>query len=242
MTAARLLTLALAALGLLSCEPQPQGQAPLPSTAPDAPLLAPVELPADPPSADAPILVLLHGYGSNENDLLPLGRAFDPRLRVIALRGPVDLGDGRFAWFPGEWKDEAFTFDPADARSAVESVIQSLETLGHKGSIFVAGFSQGAMLAGEILRERPDLVDGVLLFSGRGLPHEKFVGRLDGERVFAAHGASDPVISFADGEANALGLERQGAEVELMKFDGRHTIPPAVRKRAGEWLQGRLGE
>jgi len=221
MTAARLLTLALAALGLLSCEPQPQGQAPLPSTAPDAPLLAAVELPADPPSADAPILVLLHGYGSNENDLLPLGRAFDPRLRVIALRGPVD---------------------PADARSAVESVIQSLETLGHKGSIFVAGFSQGAMLAGEILRERPDLVDGVLLFSGRGLPHEKFVGRLDGERVFAAHGASDPVISFADGEANALGLERQGAEVELMKFDGRHTIPPAVRKRAGEWLQGRLGE
>src|SRR5262245_17570874 len=66
----------------------------------------------------APLVMLLHGYGSNEEDLIGLASAFDPRVLTLSLRAPLPLGYGSFAWFEIAFTQEGIA---VDAHQAVRS-------------------------------------------------------------------------------------------------------------------------
>src|ERR671933_1297952 len=90
-----------------------------------------VELPPRASGLDR-TLVLLHGFGADEHDLLPLAEELDPRFRVISLQAPIALDFGGRAWFNLEQTPDGFAFDPDEvaeaarlAREAIEEVAQS---------------------------------------------------------------------------------------------------------------------
>ena len=113
-------------------------------------------------------LVLLHGYGAHEHDLLPIAHELDPRLRVVSLQGPVALGGPMRAWFNlSQDARGRISFDLEETRAAVQgAAIAVAEIAAGSPHPFLLGFSQGAGIAVGISLLRPELAAGVLSLSG----------------------------------------------------------------------------
>ena len=106
----------------------------------------------------APLLLLLHGYGANEEDLLGLASHLDARLVCVSARAPYALDFGGFAWFNIEIGAEGVRFDFAEAAeplAQIWSLVDALRRVHRPARIFIAGFSQGASMALAAALKRP---------------------------------------------------------------------------------------
>lgn len=199
------------------------------------------------PAAGDPegLLVLHHGRGTDENDLLDLADALDPagRLRVVSARGPLRVpGWPGYHWYLVSkvgYPDRA-SFDAA--RVALAGLHDGLweETgLGPDRTV-LAGFSMGAAMSHAMgwSEDRP-AVAGVLAFSGFVPSVAGWRPSLEdrtGTRAFLAHGTLDPVIEVGFGRAARDLLVAGGIDVTYRESDVVHTIDPATVPVAAEWL------
>jgi phospholipase/carboxylesterase len=199
------------------------------------------------PAAGDPdgLLVLHHGRGTDENDLLGLADALDParRLRVVSARGPLQVpGWAGYHWYlvPRVGYPDRASFDAA--RAALAEFHDGLWEEGGVGPerTVLAGFSMGAAMSHAMAwsAERP-VVAGVLAFSGF-VPtvagwRPSFEGR-SATRAFLAHGDRDPVIEVGFGRAARDLLVAGGIEVVYEESTVVHTIDPAVVPVAAAWL------
>ncbi|THG29828.1 alpha/beta hydrolase [Naasia lichenicola] len=150
-------------------------------------------------AADAPpVLLLLHGYGSSEHDLAGLGPALDLDLPWASLRAPVELGNGGAAWLrivtPGNPDPESVS----DATDAIWAWIDS--ELPGGAPVIPIGFSQGGLMASQLLRTRPERVLGTVILGGFVQGAEQPSDELltaDRPLVFWGRGANDGVIAEA---------------------------------------------
>lgn len=119
--------------------------------------------------AGRPLLVLLHGYGSHEGDLFALSRSLPLEPVVASVRAPIVEGPG-FAWFPraGDAPAEARFEAAADTTRALIDWIDTTESTG----IGLLGFSQGAAMALQLLREQPTRFDYAVPLSGFVFPSD----------------------------------------------------------------------
>lgn len=199
------------------------------------------------PAAGDPegLLVLHHGRGTDESDLLGLADALDPagRLRVVSARGPLQVpGWPGYHWYlvPKVGYPDRASFEAA--RAALAELHDRLweETGVGPERTVLGGFSMGAVMShamgwGE---DRP-AVAGVLAFSG-------FVPTVPGwrpsladrqeTRAFIAHGERDPVIEIGFGRHARDLLVEGGIEVTYRESDVVHTIDPATVPVATDWL------
>jgi phospholipase/carboxylesterase len=191
------------------------------------------------------LLVLHHGRGTDENDLLGLANALDPerRLRVVSARGPLQVpGWSGYHWYlvPKVGYPDRASFDAA--RSALAELHDGLweeSGIGPERTV-LAGFSMGAVMSHAMAwsAERP-AVAGVLAFSGF-MPtvagwRPTFEDRT-ATRAFVAHGTQDPVIEIGFGRAARDLLVAGGIDVTYRESDVVHTISPADVPVAAEWL------
>jgi phospholipase/carboxylesterase len=198
-----------------------------------------------PPRAQgsARTLVVLHGYGADEHDLLPLGHELDPRFRVISLQGPIALGGPMRAWFNlAQDVYGRISFDAEEARAAVRGVVEAVEEIA-AGSPrpLLLGFSQGAGIALGVALLRPELVAGVLSLSGvvRALDERDHAPaeKLRGFPLFAAHGTEDPLIPITLGRKLRDDLAALGLEVEWHEYAMPHMVSLAEIEDAKRWLK-----
>jgi phospholipase/carboxylesterase len=200
-------------------------------------------VPARAASKRPPLLVLLHGYGTDEHDLVPLAAQLDPRFEVVSFRAPVPLGPGRNAWFSRVSDVQASTPEFEDVRVRVLGAIRAAQQAFGTGRVYVLGFSQGAMLALFLGVTEPGALDGVVVLSGQWLPEAEV--RLTPSKalaalgVFESHGTSDAVIPVAKGRAVRDALQPQ-CRMTYREFDGGHAIPLEIRTAVGSWLRERL--
>jgi phospholipase/carboxylesterase len=201
-----------------------------------------VELPPRAPGLSR-TLVLLHGYGADERDLLPIAHELDPRLRAVSLQGPIALGGPMRAWFNLS-QDAAgrISFDAEEARAAVKTVTAAVEEIAAQSRRpLLLGFSQGAGIALGVALLRPDLVAGVVSLSGvaRALedrdhaPAEK----LRGFPVFAAHGLLDPLIPIQLGRSLRDTLTSLGVSVSWHEYPMGHMVVREEIEAAKSWLK-----
>ena len=188
-------------------------------------------------------LVLLHGYGADERDLLPIAHELDPRLRAVSLQGPIALGGPMRAWF-NLWQDAAgrISFDSEEARAAVRTVSAEVEEIAaHSPRPLLLGFSQGAGIALGVALLRPDLASGVVSLSGvaRALEDRDHapVEDLRGFPVFAAHGLHDPLIPIELGRGLRDTLTSLGVSVSWHEYPIGHTVIPEEIESARSWLK-----
>jgi len=207
------------------------------------------------PSASPPLLVLLHGYGANMDDLLSLGPMLDPRLRVVAAQAPVDLGrfglPGGRAWFNLMMTPEGLDFDRAEAERAADAAAEFVRAAreawpSDPERTYVLGFSQGAMMAhAMVLRDAVPLA-GAMCCSGRMIeslfdenPDRPHLRELP---LFVSHGRLDDVIPVSSGRAIRDWYGRSEARVEYHEYDMGHGIGPECLADLQTWLRGRLAE
>jgi len=200
-----------------------------------------IELPPRAPGSSR-TLVLLHGYGADEHDLLPIGHELDPRLRVVSLQGPVALGGPMRAWFSlSQDARGRISFDLEETREAVRTAAEAIEEIA-AGSPrpLLLGFSQGAGIAIGVSLLRPQLAAGVISLSGvvRRLDARDHAppAELRGYPVFAAHGVQDPLIPIELGR-KLRDLASLGVEVEWHEYPMGHTVIPEEINDAREWLR-----
>ncbi len=191
-------------------------------------------------------MVLLHGYGAEPEDMLPLARELASEL-PLTIAVPTAPRTWRFggrgrAWF--ERGDGAeLDRDVEIARGEIEAIVERLGEDGHP-RVIVAGFSQGASLSLEVAlhaAERGAPVAALVVLSGRNF--SRYRGRwsaLSNLPVFVSHGRADEVIPFASGEAIAETAETGGALTTFLPFEGGHAIPPEVRLALSTFLSSRL--
>ncbi|MCW2831814.1 MAG: putative esterase [Aeromicrobium sp.] len=142
---------------------------------------------------DDPLVLLLHGYGSNENDLPGLAEHLPPGLAYASVRAPLTVGAGSYAWVPIRVPGRP---DPAATAAATEALLMWFDDhVAVDRTVVLLGFSQGGLMVTQLLRSRPGRFVAALVLSGFVLD-AAMVGddELASVPVFFGHGDADPVI------------------------------------------------
>lgn len=191
------------------------------------------------------LLVLHHGRGTSERDLIGLADLLDPqqRLRVVTPRAPLQIpGSPGYHWYlvPRVGYPDRESFEAA--RAALAELHDELweETGIGPGRTVLGGFSMGAVMsyAMGLGADRPS-VAGILAFSGFVPTVEGWEPALDDRtdtRVFISHGRNDPVIGIEFAERARELLSDGGLDLTYRESDLGHQIDPAHLREASAWL------
>ena len=171
-------------------------------------------------------LLLLHGSGADEHDLLSLGRELDARANILSPRGAVSQ-QGMTRFF--EYEPD-FTPSRESLLKEVGKLADFLELASARydfplESVVTVGFSNGSHAGGALLLLRPDLMKTLVAFgTTQVLPELDQEPDLRGKQVFIANGKQDNYSPEAKTEAMITQLEGFGAEVTLLMHPGGHQI------------------
>jgi phospholipase/carboxylesterase len=139
--------------------------------------------------------ILLHGLGSDEQDMLGFAQEIHPDYEVICVRAPLVYGPG-FAWFNINWTPQGITFDESEYWTAVD-LVAGLAVGYDRKDLTIGGFSQGAMITVGLMERFGELFSRAVLLSGRGRSRPvTFPGK-----IFQAHGLYDEVIDISFGRS-----------------------------------------
>ncbi|HTX64672.1 MAG TPA: alpha/beta hydrolase [Opitutaceae bacterium] len=190
------------------------------------------------PDASAPPVLLLHGTGGDEDDLLPLGRELFPRSPLLAPRGDVsEHGAPRFFRRFAEG-----VFDLEDVRRRAAALAAFLAAAaGHyrfdPARVLAVGFSNGANMATALLQRHPAALAGGVLFRPMVVLDEAATaGSLAGRRVLLVSGARDPIVPADHPARLAALLHAGGADVTAKVVAGGHGLTPVDLATAKRWL------
>lgn len=189
---------------------------------------------------EAPPLLLLHGTGGNENDLLRVGRAISPGSALLSPRGDVSEG-GALRFFA---RLAEGTFDPQEITRRTHSLADFLlAAAGHykidPQRLIAMGFSNGANIAATLLLLRPETVAGAVLFRPMVvLDQPAAPGSLESRRVLLCHGTTDPLVPPEDPARLAALLRAGGADVKLASIPASHALTPLDVAAAQSWITG----
>ena len=221
-----------------------------PESTPDgAGMLSFLERPASPASTSPWLLVLMHGVGSNEEDLFGLAPAVPPQFHVLSLRAPYVMGPSSYAWFQfSVGRDGSRVIDAVQERTSRKRVADAVQAHAKRlgipsGRVVVGGFSQGGIMSLSLLLTQPQLLHAVLVMHSRLLPEAVAdaapAAALAGHKAWVSHGLQDNVIPLANAHAVRAYLEATPVDLSYAEFPGAHEIRPAELKAAMDWL-GRL--
>jgi len=196
-----------------------------------------------------PLLILLHGYGSNEADLFGLAPYLDPRFLIVSARAPYKLMHGSYAWFEIDWTANGMTIDPAQADASRKLVTEFIgAATGAYGAdpsrIYLCGFSQGAILSSSVALTTPELVAGTVLMSGRVPDELKSLiapaARLANKPFLVVHGVYDTVLPIQNGRASRAILEKLPIELTYREYPMAHEVSAESLADVTTWLTARL--
>jgi len=193
-----------------------------------------------------PSLILLHGRGADEEDLLGLADAFSPKLFVIGVRAPFPFANGGgYTWYDAA---SAGAPDPDMFRSSCDALSTFLDDASasypiDRKRIFLFGFSMGAAMAFALTLTRPHAFRGVLAHSGY-IPEGTHLtvqwDALRGVDFFIAHGTDDPVIPVMMARRARQLLTAAKASLVYCEYPIGHQISEQSLTDAAAWLNDRL--
>ena len=200
------------------------------------------------------LVIFLHGYGADGEDLLGLADPLAPHLPdtvFIAPNAPERCSGNPFGfqWFPIPWLDGS---SEAEAAAGLQAASEDLNVfldarLAEEGltadRLVLVGFSQGTMMSLHVALRRPEPVAGIVAFSGRLLAPERLEAEIVSRPpVLLIHGDADPVVPFSDMAKAGNALVAAGVETygHVMQGAG-HGIAPDGLSVALSFLKERLG-
>ncbi len=192
-----------------------------------------------PDNPDGSTIVLLHGTGGNEADLMPLAHRIAPRATLLGVRGR-STEEGINRWFR---RYDAVTYDQADIRSEAEAFTGFMEgaiqSYGLDATrISYLGYSNGANLLGAVMLLHPGLVKRAILLRGIAALDNAPAADLTGTDVLILSGAQDPFARMAPALEKAL--REAGAGLDARTIPAGHELDTADLELAKAWLEEHL--
>jgi|JI10StandDraft_1071094.scaffolds.fasta_scaffold101859_2 phospholipase/carboxylesterase len=188
----------------------------------------------------APPLLLLHGTGGDENDLIPLGRKLSPGSTLLSPRGDViEHGARRFFARLSEG-----VFDPAEVTRRTHALADFIIAAGNHyrfdpAILTAIGFSNGANIAATLLLLRPETLGSAVLLRPMIVLEPPQPPDLKGRRVFLSSGTADPLVPNNHPIRLANLLRRSGADVTLQTVPASHGLVSADLAGASDFLARR---
>jgi phospholipase/carboxylesterase len=194
-------------------------------------------------------LLLLHGRGSNEQDLFGLAPLLDPRFQIISARAPHSLGPGSYEWFAISFTPAGILMDAAQAEASLAQLLafiqEAVDAYGaDPARVYLMGFSQGAIISASLALTAPEHVAGAVLMSGR-IPPE--IGpriaapeRLAGLPILLVHGTYDTVLPIGYGHESKALLETLPVDLTYHEYPMGHEVSRDSLDDVTAWLSARL--
>lgn len=194
-----------------------------------------------------PLLLLLHGYGSNEEDLFSFATELPEQYYVVSARAPYDLMYGSHAWY-------AINFDADENKfSDINQAIESRDLIAgfidelvaaypiDKEQVTLIGFSQGSILGYAVALSYPEKVKQVVAMSGYihgGMTVDDFMENdFSSLRIFASHGTADQVIPVDWARKTKPFLDNLGIENVYKEYPVGHGVSPQNFFDFRNWLR-----
>jgi phospholipase/carboxylesterase len=192
--------------------------------------------PATSPGASP--LLLLHGTGGNEHDLIPLGHQLAPGAALLSPRG--DVSEHGMPRFFKRFAEGVFDLDDVARRThALADFISAAATqYGFDSTKLTAlGYSNGANIAASLFLLRPEVLAGAVLLRPMVVLEPAQVPDLTGKRLLLLSGRRDPIVAVEHPERLAAQFRAAGADVQLQWLDTGHQLTEADLAHAARFLQ-----
>lgn len=196
-----------------------------------------------------PLLLLLHGYGAHEADLFSVAPYLDERFLVVSPRAPITLSLMSHAWFNLGFTPQGIAVDAAEietSRQALHRFVGEVVAAYQcdPAAVYLAGFSQGAMMSLAVALTFPGTAAGVVAMSGRVLPQTlaQITDKeaLLGLPVFVAHGTRDQVVPISHGRETRAQLSELPVELTYREYNIAHEISTESLHDVTRWLTAQL--
>ena len=196
-------------------------------------------------SGKPPVIILLHGIGSNENDLFSFADRLPDKFLVISARGPYVLGPGSYAWYHADFSADHPVANTEEAEKSRQLIIRFIDELKEKyhfdeTQVYLCGFSQGAIMSYSVGLTRPDKVKSIAIMSGRILDEVKPLilsnNRLKQLNVFISHGINDKVIAIHYARDANTYLKQLGIHATYKEYTAVHEINNEMLSDLVNWL------
>lgn len=198
----------------------------------------------------APLAILLHGYGSNEEDLFGFAEELPDELFIISVRAPLPLQPYGHAWYAIFWDNSTEKFsDDEQAKKSRDMIANFIDEAVaaypvDEKNVTLIGFSQGTILSLAVALSYPEKVKNVIGLSGYVNPailKENFQAKeLSRLSVYSSHGTSDQVIPVAWARRTKPFLDSLGIENSYSEFPVGHGVAPQNFMELKQWLKQRL--
>lgn len=196
-------------------------------------------------AALSPLLILLHGHGSNENDLFSLAEKVPDHWTVITVRGPYQLSENSYRWYDVKMVDGKISIHIEQEEKSRKQIMDLIDDVTKEYNIdtqkiVAAGFSQGANMAQALGLGRPEFIAGFGVFSGRYV--EEFIPfispsiTLNHSKAFIAHGSGDNMLPKKYAEENIAKLKNIGVEITYCEDTNGHSISIKQWNEFNAWL------
>jgi len=197
-----------------------------------------------------PLLIMLHGYGSNEEDLFSFAEELPDELLIVSAKAPLSLGFGSYAWYTIHF--DATTSDKfsdiPEAKKALKIIDTFIEELitayeVDQDNIFILGFSQGTILGTAYALNHPNKIQHVVALSGY-VNHELLQKPLEKDRFknldfFVSHGSVDQVIPVEWARNTPPFLNKLNIDHEYHEYPVGHGVAPQNFHDLHTWVKKR---
>ncbi|MFL5629732.1 MAG: alpha/beta hydrolase [Gemmatimonadaceae bacterium] len=192
-------------------------------------------VPADSPSGET--LLVLHGTGGNENDLIGIGQAVAPGAAILSPRGNVlENGAPRFFRRLAEG-----VFDPKEVRSRAEELARFIRAAVvtyrlDASRVFALGYSNGANVASTVMLIEPGVLQGAVLFRPMLVYEPEDNKDLSGSALLLSAGRMDPIVPTTSVERLVELFQSAHADVTLKWQLAAHNLLPSEVREAADWF------
>jgi phospholipase/carboxylesterase len=193
-----------------------------------------------------PLLLLLHGYGSNEADLFSFATELPEEYYIISARAPYDLQYGSYAWYAINFDADQNKFSDNDqARISRDAIAYFIDELVTKypidiNDVNLVGFSQGSILSYAVALSYPEKINKVVAMSGylnlEIVADDYLKNNLNTLKIFASHGTVDQVIPIDWARKTPGILEKLGVATTYKEYPVGHGVAPQNFHDFKNWL------
>lgn len=195
-----------------------------------------------------PLLILLHGYGSNEQDLFSFAEELPKELLIVSAQAPYEMGYGGYAWYAINFDDVNGKFsDLKQAKTSIDAIANFIDEIKAKyntnpDKTFLLGFSQGAILSYSLSFIYPNKVNYVIALSG--YINDKMIPKQISDNIktdyYCSHGTVDQVLPVAWARKSKPFLDNLGLENVYSEYNVGHGVAPQNFYSFKNWIEERL--
>jgi phospholipase/carboxylesterase len=197
-----------------------------------------------------PLLLMLHGYGSNEQDLFSFAQELPDDLLIVSVRAPLTIDYNGYAWYTIHFNDNSNNFsDIPEAKAALTKISIFLDEIIEEykvtnKNIFLFGFSQGTILSIAFALNHPNKIKHVVALSGyvneKLINDDQLLNSFDNLDFFVSHGTVDQIIPVDWARKTPGYLDNLNIKNTYQEYPVGHGVAPQNFTDLNDWIKERV--